>query len=124
MYDTTLEASLVASLDTLAWVTRRVSGFLAQPDNTSQARLTLTAEVTRLAVGHEFVQRLLATQQLMVRHGGSSSGPASYEPEGSGSRPPPPFPGDRVFSPPYPPYNHGGSWSGPPRGGGSGHMSQ
>lgn len=124
MYDTTLEASLVASLDTLAWVTRRVSGFLAQPDNSSQARQALAAEVTRLAVGHEFVQRLLTTQQHMVRHGGSSSGPATYEPEGSGSRPPPPFPGDRVFSPPYPSYDHGGSWSGPPRGGGSGHMSQ
>ena len=128
MYDATVEASLVASLDTLAWVTRRVSHFLASGDSAT-ARQSLAAEVTRLAVGHEFVQRLLSTQQQLPRHGGSTSGHLSYDGDGSASRRAPPSastPGpSRVgYAPPLPAYDPGGSWSGGPYSSGGGRMER
>lgn len=128
MYDATVEASLVASLDTLAWVTQRVSHFLASGDSAT-ARQSLAAEVTRLAVGHEFVQRLLSTQQQLPRHGGSTSGHLSYDGDGSASRralPNASTPGpSRVgYAPPLPAYDPGGSWSGGPYSSGGGRMER
>ncbi|GAB0493381.1 hypothetical protein MMPV_004663 [Pyropia vietnamensis] len=54
LYDTSMEAALLASLDTMAWMTRRVSNFFTQSGNDAESRRTLAAEVTRLAVGHDW----------------------------------------------------------------------
>lgn len=81
LYDASMETALLATLDTLGWVTRRVSDVLAQPPGDNPRR-QLAAGVTRLAVGHEFVQRLATYGQRLSRPGGSSPGSAWV---GSGS---------------------------------------
>ncbi|GAB0498237.1 hypothetical protein MMPV_009578 [Pyropia vietnamensis] len=86
LYDTSMEAALLASLDTMAWMTRRVSNFFTQSGNDAESRRTLAAEVTRLAVGHEFVQRLLHHGRRLHRDGGSSHSPGWYSRGGPGSR--------------------------------------
>ncbi|GAB0498239.1 hypothetical protein MMPV_009580 [Pyropia vietnamensis] len=86
LYDTSMEAALLASLDTMARMTRRVSNFFTQSGNDAESRRTLAAEVTRLAVGHEFVQRLLHHGRRLHRDGGSSHSPGWYSRGGPGSR--------------------------------------
>lgn len=59
LYDVSMEAALLAAIDRLGWVTRRVSDFLTQPTD-DESRRQLAIRVTRMAVGHDFVQRLVS----------------------------------------------------------------
>lgn len=129
MYESTLEASLVASLDRLAWVSRRVSHAITASGDSTLALRVLAGKVSCLAVGHEFVQRLLVTQQQLPRYPGSSVGPVPYGEGGSPSERGPPTgtpPGPPVlgYAPQFPAYALGGSWTGGTYSGGDRHMDR
>lgn len=113
MYDSKMEASIVASLDTLAWVTWRVSHAVTSTGDSASALCVLAGEVSRLAVGHEFFQRLLAAQRQIPRYQGSPVGPVTYGEGGSpsGRGPPsatPPRPPAVGYVPPFPAHDPGG----------------
>jgi len=139
MSSTTLEATAVASLDTLAWVTRQVHSALSGPD-TAASRKALANSVTQFQVAKEFVDRIRAVEAyigrggtsqatrsgphsssvymgVQGRGGGSSSRTEPYAPGTPPGVPPPPQGGSQGNS--FPPYHFKRGGYSP----GSGYMS-